>query len=472
MHFSLHLSSLYFSQYKTHKSMAAQLSNSEAQAIAQSILLDTRSDGRSRIQHRPVVVKSNVIPRACGSSVVVLGGTASTAVDTSSTHQDTAASRNSKAAEKDEDEDDVTGFENHAAGQRVLAAFGADSASRNTTKVLASVSAEVIQVSEDAPPSALEFGSMEAHLDCVPSVVAMYSRFYQDSRGGMNSRGLLLTHLTTTLSKLLGAKVTLSGASALSSGGADAADGDVVADDAANAGDEVEGASMSAARSGPSGPRVSPIFYSDLYIGHGYAFHLHVDVHILQGGGGNLLAAASLAILAALKSMRLPHVDVNVAADGRIAVEVDPRKPFVGRKGRKIVAPTTKVSESALPTEMPPVRCEDVSVFVAAALINSHFAVDPTLAEELALPAGILVGVSTAQQTGSSSSGSVTLVQQSTRVAGPSARQPLVNSNSSITSGKDMLSLCQDCLAVGSDIVHSMEIQLAEQAIQAAAFSH
>lgn len=444
--------------------MVSQLSNSEAKAIAQSVLLDVRADGRTRIQHRPMIVKSNVIPRACGSSVVILGGTAS---ETRSQQEHNGPSSghniyNKSNAELDDD-DDLGGFDNHLAAQRVIAAFGSDAASKNTTKVLASVSAEVVQVSEDPTvPSSLEFGSMEAHLDCVPSVVSMYSRFYQDSRGGMNSRGLLLTHLTSTLSKLLGAKVTLSGASNLSSGGADAADG---AHDEANP-DNAEITEEGPLRGGSTGPRVSPTFYSDLYIGHGYAFHLHVDVHILQGGGGNLLAAASLAILAALKSMKLPHVDVNVSADGRVAVEVDPRKAFTGRKGRNLSATSSKKAETSIGTDVPAVRCDDVAVFVSTALINSsYFAVDPTLAEELALPSGVLVGVSSSE-----GSTSVTLVQQSTRVAGPSARLP-VSSNGAISSGKDMLALCRDCMVVGSDLVHSVEAQLAEQAIQSAAFS-
>ncbi|KAG5506501.1 hypothetical protein JKF63_06004 [Porcisia hertigi] len=105
---------------------------------------------------------------------------------------------------------------------------------------------------------------------------------------------------------------------------------------------------------------------TDLYIGEGFGFMIHVDVHVLQSSGGNLFTAITYAVHAALRSLRLPAVTLHKAPgdSAGVSVEVDCSQPY-----RKAVS-----------WAQMPLLC------VLLVSPTGHCIVDPTLREEWALP--------------------------------------------------------------------------------------
>lgn len=105
---------------------------------------------------------------------------------------------------------------------------------------------------------------------------------------------------------------------------------------------------------------------TDLYIGSGFGFHVHVDVHVLQASGGNLLSSIAYAVNAALRVVQLPNVNLHTAPGdaGGVAVEVDRGSPY-----------RRTVDWSQLPL-----------LCVMLLSPTGHYVVDPSLREECALP--------------------------------------------------------------------------------------
>ncbi|TPP49866.1 hypothetical protein CGC21_29160 [Leishmania donovani] len=127
------------------------------------------------------------------------------------------------------------------------------------------------------------------------------------------------------------------------------------------------GASWAAPAAGCSGDHMLNGFpAADLYVGEGFGFMIHVDVHVLQSSGGNLFTAIAYAVHAVLRSLRLPAVTLYKAPGdvAGVSVEVDRSKPY-----RKAVSWAHM-----------PLLC------VLLVSPTGHCVVDPTLREEWAMP--------------------------------------------------------------------------------------
>lgn len=349
-----------------------QLSDAEVKSITHGIEANVRADGRTRIQHRPLNIELNPVAHACGSS-------------------------------------------------QVSFATGGDG---EGTRVLVSIMAEIVEVAD----SSIEQGSMEIHLDCVPTVTMMYGKIYSGgvslrSSMGATNKGKLafLTHSTMALSRAFGAKVSLSG-STLNAG----IETDLAAADGENAAiaDEDENA---AAPSTPVADRACSSFYKDLYLGHGFAYELHADVNILQGGGGGLLTAASAGIIAALKCMQLPRAEITVHPDGTASVEVNPKQVRLGA----------------------PIRLHEIPLLMTASLHNGRYAVDPSLLETIAIPALLTVG-STAHKV-------ITSVSQFAQTGRRS-----IADGSVIATGEDLIAALTDITHVVAEVFESIDSTVQE----------
>lgn len=110
-----------------------------------------------------------------------------------------------------------------------------------------------------------------------------------------------------------------------------------------------------------------------LYIDLGFAFHIRVDLVILESGGGNLLTALSTAVYTALQRLALPHVTLHKGPRGVVA-EVDPRRCFTSKP-------------------IPPLEKHLSRVVVMCISPTRQYVVDPSWEEEVALPQQLHVGV-------------------------------------------------------------------------------
>ena len=355
-----------------------QLSDAEVRTIISGIEANVRADGRTRIQHRPLTIALGPIPHACGSSQV--------------------------------------SFSTGGDGEE--------------TKVLVSVMADVVEIEGDyeANPR-LQRGSLEIHLDCVPTVQMLYGKLYSGgvsmrSNFAATNRGRMafLSHSTMALSKAFGAKVSLAGATLTAGAEVDFAGnaeegGAAAAEEAAVDADAAAAGPSSSTGFGSAAERSCASFYEGLYLGNGFAYELHADVNVLQGGGGNLLTAASAGILAALKVMQLPRAEVTVHPDGTASVEVHPKQARTGA----------------------PISLHEVPIIVTSCLHKGFYCVDPTLAEETGLPSVATVGV-TDQRI-------ITNVAQTAHTG-----RRAFPEGSTLSSPEDLLALLRDAAEVGADL--------------------
>lgn len=110
-----------------------------------------------------------------------------------------------------------------------------------------------------------------------------------------------------------------------------------------------------------------------LYIDLGFAFHIRVDLVILESAGGNLLTALSTAVYTALQRLALPHVTLHRGPRGVVA-EIDPQRCFTMKP-------------------IPPLEARLSRVVVMGISPTRQYIVDPTWEEEVALPQQLHVAV-------------------------------------------------------------------------------
>ena len=205
------------------------------------------------------------------------------------------------------------------------------------TAVLATVQAAVV-------PVTAEEGSVNVRIDCAPGVVACYAKNIGTTSNRF--RSFFLSSLSSSVSMLFGSTAT--------------------ARDITEVTDEDEA---------PVFPTpYSPLPLRELYCGGGFGFQLTIDVQIMHAFGGSILFATSFAVRGALLSLNLPQVSVRESPMG-FSVEVDKTKKF---------HKTIDWSESPV-----------ALVFHAR---SSRFLVDPSLAEEAALPCCVVAAFGSSGQ--------------------------------------------------------------------------
>lgn len=227
---------------------------------------------------------------------------------------------------------------------------------------------------ENGDESTESEGRLEIAIDVVPEVKERYAAALlgssSGSRGSQRQRSaLLFSSLALTVRQLFGARNVRVVNETLSDGVAAA---QVVLEEE----NEEGGLSEGGFPEGVSGSLVSSGIATgfpakELYIGKGFAFQIHVDVHISEGGGGNALTAVSTAIYFALQRLRLPHVVLHESPQG-VSAEVDTRRAYAGQ---------------------PPSFAQLSRLVVLGISPTRQFIVDPTWEEEMAFPQQIHVGV-------------------------------------------------------------------------------
>ncbi|CAJ1023698.1 hypothetical protein, conserved [Leishmania lindenbergi] len=324
----------------------ASISLAEVRAVQGGVANDVREDGRTLLQRRPIHITARTSP----SSLV---GAAS---------GDVQGSYNGSYVEV------------NASGTVVLAAAtpsvvdGCATADSNS-----SAGAE----QECAPDSGK--GQLYITIDAVPHVLDTYA----SAVGGRNVvryRRDYLAFLASTVRQVFGAaQVEVQEQQGM-------AEAEVVPEDAGEVSDTavtVSSASSSAGKSGAAaGSRgdhlLSGFPAADLYVGEGFGFRIHVDVHVLQCSGGNLFTAIAYAVHTALRSLRLPAVTLHKApGDGAgVSVEVDRSQPY----------------RKAISWAQIPLLC------VLLVSPTGHCVVDPTLREEWAMPQQVHVAAGASGQ--------------------------------------------------------------------------
>ncbi|RNF02026.1 exosome-associated protein 1 [Trypanosoma rangeli] len=244
------------------------------------------------------------------------------------------------------------------------------------TTVVAAATPSVVEVGgrSEAASAGRARGPLFISIDAVPAVVDYYAQTLRNR--GARYRHAFLSFVATTVRQTFGAagvtvreQLGVAEAERLDEG-ENAATTDDHANDEGAGGELRQGKDLEEeAWSGVGFPG------EDLYIGGGYAFRTDVDVHVLQTNGGNLPSIISLAVHAALKSMRLPCVTLHEASGG-VSLEVDRNKPF-----------RHPVDWSRLPV---------LTVLLISP--TRHYVVDPTPLEELALPQQLHLAVNAAGQ--------------------------------------------------------------------------
>lgn len=295
------------------------ISEAEIWAVQDGIASDVRSDGRTLVQRRPFTI--------------------------STTHATNGASM-------DVDYD----------GGRVEVRCGG-------TTVMAAATPSVVELSETAGAAAATKarGPLFISIDAVPAAVDYYAQALQNH--GSRYRHAFLSFLAATIRQAFGAE----GVAVREQLGV--AEAELVADDEETGGRPPRGADDAGHDRGGGGGGGVGFPGEQLYIGGGYAFRVDVDVHVQEANGGNLPSIISLAVHAALKTMRLPCVTLHETSGG-ISLEVNRNKPFRG-----------SVDWSRLPV---------LSVILISP--TRHYVVDPTPLEELALPQQLHVAMNAAGQ--------------------------------------------------------------------------
>ncbi|GET88196.1 RNAseph-like protein [Leishmania tarentolae] len=314
----------------------AAISLAEVRAVQDGVANDVREDGRTLLQRRPVHITARTSPSSTTAAVA------------------------------DDAQENYNGsyVEVNASGTVVLAAA-------TPSVVDGCATADPNSSAGTAYESASDTGKGKLHItiDAVPHVLDAYASAVGGRSVGRYRRDYL-AFLASTMRQVFGAaKVEVQEQQGM-------AEAEVVQEEAGEDAGEVvtasssspsAGASWAAPATGSSGNHMMNGFpATDLYVGEGFGFMIHVDVHVLQSSGGNLLTAIAYAIHAGLRSLRLPAVTLHKApGDGAsVSVEVDRSQPY--RKA---------VSWSQMPL-----------LCVLLVSPTGHCVVDPTLREEWAMP--------------------------------------------------------------------------------------
>lgn len=317
----------------------ASISLAEVRAVQDGVSNDVREDGRTLLQRRPVLITLRSSPSAAASSNCV--------------------------GEVGEAQETYSGsyVEVNASGTVVLAAATPSVVDGCATLLVAQPS------TTEAAASSSDSGRGQLHItiDAVPHVLDAYASAVGGRVGINRYRRDYLAFLASAIRQAFGAgQVEVQEQQGVAEAEVLPEEGDDGADEAAADGTAAVTSSGAAGAPGGESSLVSGFPAAELYIGEGFGFRIHVDVHVLQCSGGNLLTSIAYAVHAALRSLQLPAVTLHQApGDGAgVSVEVDRSQPY-----RK------PVSWGQLP-------------LLCVLLISptNHYVVDPTLREEWALP--------------------------------------------------------------------------------------
>ncbi|KAG5506824.1 hypothetical protein GH5_06042 [Leishmania sp. Ghana 2012 LV757] len=314
----------------------ASISLAEVRAVQDGVANDVREDGRRLLQRRPIHITARTSPSSLAATAA----------------GDAQESYNGSYVEVD------------ASGTVVLAA-----ATPSVVDGCATAGPSLSTGTAGECASDTGKGQLQITIDAVPHVLDAYASAVGGRSVGRYRRDYL-AFLASTVRQVFGAaQVDVQEQQGL-------AEADVVLEDDAEAGGEGVTARSSSLSAGASGATaaagsgserlVSGFPATDLYVGEGFGFMIHVDVHVLQCSGGNLFTAIAYAVHAVLRSLRLPAVTLHKAPGDAagVSVEVDRSQPY-----RKAVSWA----------EMP-LLC------VLLVSPTGHCVVDPTLREEWAMP--------------------------------------------------------------------------------------
>eukprot|EP00796_Vickermania_ingenoplastis_P011754 gene11754-8082_t len=371
------------------------LSDAEIFSIQDSVAKNVRLDGRHLLQHRELLISGDestaVVAQERGPAPLPSSTSSNTG------KEDPAAAAAAAAGGAGESDESAAAAE----GSGIASVQVRLGATQVSATAVASVfrdenlaNDEEEEQGQGATETRTGRGELDISLDAVPSVVQRYSMGMlglSAKSGGRRAQRLLLSMIALTMRYVYGARHVNVMDTTLADGVADAVavqdeaeevgqGGGGVEDDGRDDDDDDEKNNSNNNNNSIHGSRAAAVDSSGslaasslhtqtgfpaaaLYIGQGFAFRIHVDVHILEGGGGNLLAAVSAAVFHVLQRLRLPHVTLHKGPQGLLA-EVDRRKVFA-----------TPVSFARLSR-----------LVVLAISPTRHYVVDPCWEEEIALP--------------------------------------------------------------------------------------
>ncbi|KAK7198833.1 RNasePH-like protein [Novymonas esmeraldas] len=336
---------------------AASISRAEVRAVQDGVVNDAREDGRTLLQRRPIHITARASPSAAAAAV------------------SGPASAGSSALAGDVQESYSGSYvEVNASGTVVLAA-----ATPSVVEGCATASSGSGDGAAGEDVGDAGRGRLHISIDAVPHVLDAYASAVGGRSVGRYRRDYL-AFLASTVRQVFGAaQVEVHEQLGV-------AEAEVVPEDVDEASAAAAAAtaplppSPSSGLSGGAGVERSMNGFpaAELYVGAGFGFMIHVDVHILQSSGGNLFTAIAYAVHAALRSLRLPAVTLHRApGDGAsVSVEVDRSQPY--RKA---------VSWAQLPL-----------LCVLLVSPTGHYVVDPSLREEWAMPQQVHVAANAAGQ--------------------------------------------------------------------------
>lgn len=335
------------------------ISVAEVRSVQDGVANDTREDGRTLLQRRPVHLRTRATQTSTATSLDDDFHGSSVEVTVSETTVIAAAS---------------------PSVVEVGGADGEDEAQRHPQPHSVSSTANEEEDDNGGSSRGTGRGQLFITIDAVPNVIDFYAHAI-GGRGGRYRRDYL-AYLASVIRVAFGAaSVTVQEQQSQQQAGV--AEAQLVGEGEEGEDDDNDGAVPATGTSGMEGGSSSSSssgsscgFPSkDLYIGKGFAFRIDVDVHILQAVGGNVLCCVAMAVHNALKAIRLPSVSLHESAAG-VSVEVDRSKPY-----------SRKVDWSQLP-----VLC------VLLLSPTRHYLVDPTTREELALPQQLHVAANASGQ--------------------------------------------------------------------------
>ncbi|KPI88170.1 putative RNasePH-like protein exosome associated protein 1 (Rrp42) [Leptomonas seymouri] len=334
----------------------ASISLAEVRAVQDGVANDVREDGRTLLQRRPALTISRSSPSAAAAT--------GKADDATSAGAETHEVYNGSYVEV------------NASGTVVLAAATPSVVDGCATSSSFSVGEDQLGMETAAAATASSDtgrGQLHITIDAVPHVLDAYASAV-GGRSVSRYRRDYLAFLASTIRQVFGAaQVQVQEQQGVAEaevvpereGGVEeeAGGGESAAVTSSSSGAAAEGGG----RAGRGGANVASGFPAEeLYIGEGFGFLIHVDVHVLQCVGGNLFTSIAYAVHAALRSLQLPAVTLHKApGDGAgVSVEVDRSQPY-----------HKPVSWTQLPL-----------LCVLLVSPTGHLVVDPTLREEWALP--------------------------------------------------------------------------------------
>ncbi|KPA75234.1 putative RNasePH-like proteinexosome associated protein 1 (Rrp42-like) [Leptomonas pyrrhocoris] len=336
----------------------ASISLAEVRAVQDGVAHDVREDGRTLLQRRPV----HVIPRSSPSASAATGKVD----DGTSVGGEAHAGYNGSYVEVNASGTVVLA----AATPSVVDGCGTTTSSSYRRHGDDSNAEDVAAAGAGVADNDAGRGQLHITIDAVPHVLDAYA----SAVGGRNVsryRRDYLAFLASTIRQVFGAaQVQVQEQQGV-------AEAEVLPEEDEGGNEEAAGgggaAAVTSSSSGAAAARdsgeanlSSGFPAEELYIGEGFGFLIHVDVHVLQCSGGNLFTSIAYAVHAALRALQLPAVTLHRApGDGAgVSVEVDRAQPY-----RK------PVSWAQLPL-----------LCVLLVSPTGHYVVDPTLREEWALP--------------------------------------------------------------------------------------